>query len=128
MARGTVKICRICEKEYKYCPSCDKKLPTWHVMFESENCKTIFDILTEYNFGKLTKAEAAAKLSECNLSEKETFRQKIQDEINAIMAKPKRMARPKVEIEVVEEQPVIEEVQPIVEEAKEEPIGVVLEE
>ena len=51
------------------------------------------------------------------------------------MAKPKKMARPKVEVEIVEEalvvieeQPVIEEIQPIVEEAKEEPIGVVLTE
>lgn len=127
--------CILCKQEYKYCPSCSKddKKETWHALYDSENCKNISQTLTNYNLNKITKEEAREALSKCDLSIE--LNDHYRSEINAIMAKPKRMAKPKVEVEVVEERPVvveeqpaIESVQPIAEEAKEEPIGVVLEE
>lgn len=111
MAKGTVRTCCICGQEYKYCPTCDKKLPTWFTMFESENCKTIFYTLTNYNLGKITKEEAVEKLNECDLTHKFTFRQKIQNELDSIMAKPKhRGYRAKLSlVDEVMEAPVVEE-------------------
>lgn len=111
MAKGTPRVCCICNTEYKYCPSCDKKMPTWSTMFDTENCKNIFYILTDYNFGKLTKEETVSKLEECDLSQKSTFRRKIQDEIDSLMAKPKhRGYRAKLSlVDEVMEAPVVEE-------------------
>ena len=127
--------CILCGSEYKYCPSCkkDAKKEPWHKLYDNANCRNISKALTDYNLGKITKEDARETLSKCDLSIK--LNDHYRSEINAIMAKPKKMARPKVEVEIVEEapvvieeQPVIEAVQPIVEEAKEEPIGVVLTE
>lgn len=127
--------CILCGAEYKYCPSCkkDSKKESWYTLYDSVNCKNISKALTDYNLGKTTKEEAREALSKCDLSI--ALNDHYRSEISAIMAKPKKIARPKVEVEiieempvVVEEQPVLEEIQPIVEKAKEEPIGVVLTE
>ena len=128
--------CLVCGKEYHYCRTCPKnaKKETWYALYDSENCKNISQALTDYNFNKITKEEAKDALFKCDLSIK--LQEYYRNIFDVVMAKPKRMARPKVEIEVVEEkpivvieeQPVIEAIQPVVEEAKEELIGVVLEE
>lgn len=112
MANEVQRICNVCQNSYKYCRNCDRKLPTWYSMFDSENCKKIFDILTEYNFGKVSKSEANEILMECDLSQKENFRQKLQDEINAIMEKPKpkRGMRAKAQIFDDVAAPVLEEI------------------
>lgn len=124
--------CIVCGKEYHYCKSCpkDAKKETWYALYDNENCKNISQALTDYNFNKITKEEAKDALSKCDLSIK--LKEYYRNIFDIVMAKPKRMARPKVEVEVIdeqpvviEEQPVLEEIKLIVEEAKEEPIGVV---
>lgn len=128
--------CIVCGKEYHYCRSCpkDAKKETWYALYDNENCKNISQTLTDYDSNKITKEEAKDALSKCDLSIK--LKEYYRNIFDVVMAKPKRAARQKVEIEVVEEhpvviieeQPIVEEIQPVIEEAKEEPIGVVLAE
>lgn len=126
------RTCIVCGKEYRYCKSCTKhaKKETWHVLYDSKNCKNISQILTDYDLNRISKEEAKDALSKCDLSIK--LQEYYNNILNVVMAKPKRITRPKVEVEeqpvAVEEQSAIEKIQPIVEEAKEEPIGVVLTE
>ena len=126
--------CLLCKQEYKYCKSCksDAKKEPWNTLYCSENCKNISTALTDYNLEHITKEEAKSLLSNCDLSIE--LNEHYRNEINEIMAKPKRGLRAKVQIieEVIPEEvaPEIEEVleQIIIEEAVEEPNEVVITE
>lgn len=49
--RNNNRKCYSCNTEYYYCFSCpDTKEPAWHHMFCSEDCKDIFNALTDYNY------------------------------------------------------------------------------
>lgn len=121
------RTCILCGKEYKYCKSCrsDAKKEPWHSLFDTENCKNISKALTDYNLKKATKEETQSILSQCDLSisfKKDVYR----NEIEEIMAKPKRGFRAKLDI--IEE--VVPEPQfaPEVVEPKEDLIEVVITE
>lgn len=125
--------CLLCKQEYKYCKSCrsDAKKEPWHVLYCSENCKNISKTLTDYNLKHITKEEARELLSTCDLSIE--LSEHYRNEINEIMAKPKRGFRAKAQIieEAIPEEvaPEITEVlEQIREEATEEPIEVVIAE
>ena len=47
------RICHVCGKKYAYCSSCpkDKSLPSWHVLFCSEQCKDVDDVLAKHTNG-----------------------------------------------------------------------------
>ena len=96
--------CILCGKEYNYCPTCtkDRNKPLWHKLYDSENCKNIFNALNDYNFNLISKEEAQAKLRSCDLSI--DLNDHYRGEINAIMTEPEAaveiVAEPeKVEIE-----------------------------
>ena len=119
--------CILCGKEYVYCKSCkkDAKLATWHTLFDTENCRDISKTLTDYNFNRMAKEEAREALSKCDLTIE--LNEHYRGEIDAIMAKPKRGARAKMNIldEAMPESmaEVVKEI--IEEEAVEEPVEVV---
>lgn len=85
----TNRICKTCGKEYYYCSNCDKSLnsPQWMLMWDTENCKNIFEIVSNFDQGIYTKEEASKKLEKCNLKEKYSFNEKISALIDKIMAK-----------------------------------------
>ena len=76
--------CLTCGAKYSYCPSCNRNEPYWMTEFHAENCKNIFQICTQYNVGLLTKYQAKAELDACDLSNKETFKQCIQCDLENI--------------------------------------------
>lgn len=125
------KTCILCHKEYKYCSTCrkDAKQEIWRMLYDTENCKNISKALTDYNLGKIAKEEVRECLSQCDLTIE--LPENYRNEINSLMAKPRRASKPKVEVVeeqpvVVEEAPVVEEQPPVAEEAQEEPIEVVV--
>lgn len=107
--------CILCQKEYNYCPTCnkDRNKPLWHKLYDSENCKNIFNALNDYNFNLISKEEAQAKLKCCDLSIE--LNDHYRGEIDAIMAKPEVVVEPKkVEVEApkpkkIKYQPKLEE-------------------
>ena len=119
--------CIVCGAEYTYCRSCPKDLKKemWYALYDSENCKNISQVLTDYNFNKVTKEEAKDILSGCDLSI--NLMEYYRNTLDVVMAKPKRGMRTKVQIvdEAIVEPEVVEEIK---EEVQEEPSGVVIEE
>jgi len=66
----TNRSCFCCGTEYYYCPTCEEQrdLETWHIMFDEENCKNIFKILTDDFLKYTTKLETIALLENCDLT------------------------------------------------------------
>lgn len=97
MGRRT-RECYLCGEKYHYCPTCtqDKSKPTWMVEFHEENCKTIFQLCTDFNMKFLTKDEAKKALSKCNLSNKASFRASVQKTIATIFTEDEKPVEKKL--------------------------------
>ena len=59
-------------------------MPAWMAIYHDENCKNIMNIATEYVAGNLTKAEAKARLDDCDLTHKKDFKDSMQTILNDI--------------------------------------------
>lgn len=89
------RTCKVCGKRYYYCPSCpDDTRPSWYCMFHDENCKNIFQILTDSFLNKIPKYTAKKQLEKCNLSNISSFDPDIQEQIKDILATKKPEATP----------------------------------
>lgn len=90
------RICLTCGKEYEFCGSCpsSSNLPVWKNLFDSEDCKVIFETVSDYAQGVFSKDKAKDKLKNCNLPlETNKNIKKYLDEI---------LEEPKIEISVDE--------------------------
>ena len=80
------RICLTCGKAYEYCGSCPSSLnmPVWKNIFHTENCKTVFETVSDYAQNAITKESAKKKLSKCDVSGvfKDNIK-KLIDEINS---------------------------------------------
>lgn len=70
MVKKNNKKCILCGKTYTYCSRCEEfdHLPRWMEIYCSDNCKKIFNILTDYNAKILPAKEAAKRLKDCDIS------------------------------------------------------------
>ena len=80
------KTCLVCQKSYHYCYSCptDLQNPSWKNLFDTEQCKEIFNILSRNGQGMITDEEAKELLSKCDLTQKDTFADNIKNHIDKI--------------------------------------------
>ena len=64
------RICLTCGKPYAYCGSCQSSLnlPVWKNIFDTENCKTVFETVSDYAQNAITKEAARIRLSKCDVS------------------------------------------------------------
>ena len=64
MVKKNNKKCILCGKTYTYCSRCEEfdHLPRWMEIYCSDNCRTIFNTLIEYNAKNITAKEAAEKI------------------------------------------------------------------
>jgi len=87
MSKKNNKTCIICKKPYSYCPSChqDASKPTWYMIFDSENCKKIYDICTAYRDGEIDKAIAYERIKECDLTGLKDFAETTRKQIEEIL-------------------------------------------
>lgn len=78
------RICLTCGKPYEYCGSCPSSLnlPVWKNIFDTENCKTVFETVSDYAQNAITKESAKIRLSKCDISG--VFKNNIQKLINDI--------------------------------------------
>lgn len=92
------RICITCGTEYRYCPSCsrDAHKPSWMTLYCSDNCKTIFDAANKVGFGLMTKEEAKAIIETCDLTNLETFKEVVKNDVKKILEageKPKKASK-----------------------------------
>lgn len=80
------RVCLTCSKAYEYCGSCPSSLnlPVWKSLFDTENCKIVFETVSDYAQKVITKESAKGKLSKCDLNT--TFKEKINNLIKDIVA------------------------------------------
>lgn len=83
------RTCLACGKEYEYCGSCPttNSLPIWKNIFDTENCKIVFENVSDYAQGTITKAVAKKRLSKCDLTLR--YKKDIYNYIKDIMREEK---------------------------------------
>lgn len=66
------RICKVCGTEYKFCPNCNENLanpkPSWYKLYDSEECKTIFETAVKVSCEVITPLEAKEILKNCDLN------------------------------------------------------------
>lgn len=82
------RVCKTCGTQYYFCTNCDKTLnsPQWMLMWHSENCKNVFEIVSDYVQKRISKADAKTRIQKCDLRKYYSFTEQIRnyiDEINA---------------------------------------------
>ena len=93
-----VRTCCVCGKSYKYCPTCSHD-PTWKMLYDSEKCKEISNVVSAYNMGILSKDKATTKLNDLQIDTTAKFAEniaKVLIELSDVpVEKPKRKRRKK---------------------------------
>lgn len=81
------KTCIVCGAKYEYCTSCSKydRFPTWMNQFDSENCKNLFMVATDYNAGELTLTEAKTRVKALDVSHIDEYASGVKKTIKEIM-------------------------------------------
>lgn len=81
--------CILCPThKYEYCGKCKPQeiIQTWRYIFDSENCRDIYNILEKYVAKKITAVEAKQQLSNYSLPPLEemqpTLRKNLEDILN----------------------------------------------
>lgn len=70
----SMRKCTLCPShQYEYCTICKKDsiVESWRLLFDSENCRDIYHILSEYAFNRKTAIEAYNELQKYNIPDKE---------------------------------------------------------
>ena len=87
--------CLICGKGYHVCNTCRdiKQFRPWRTIVDTINCYNIYSTLSEYNGKIIDKAEAKEQLERCDLSEKNSFKERPKNTINEILEDPKKTVK-----------------------------------
>ena len=107
---ATNKTCIVCGGKYEYCTTCSKydRYPTWMNQFDTENCKDLFMVATDYNAGELTLGEAKDRVKKLDISNIENYSAGVKNTIQEILTAKedkvvKQQDKEKVEAPVVTE-------------------------
>lgn len=89
--------CLVCGKEYEFCRSCFEFVnhPVWRNLFDEDNCRKVFDAVSNYKQNAITKMVAKERLSECDLSRKDEWNDSIRNDVNEIMREETIVVRKK---------------------------------
>lgn len=92
------RICLTCGTAYEYCGSCrnSRNLPTWKNLFDTENCKDIFQTVSDYEQKAIDKTKAKKMLAECDLKNKKNLKENILKVVNEITVEKKEPAASRV--------------------------------
>ena len=84
------RICLCCGNAYEYCGSCRNgiNLPAWKNLFDNENCKDVFQTVSDYEQKAIDKTKAKRILASCDL--KHTFKSNIAKVVDEIVKEEKK--------------------------------------
>lgn len=83
-----VQTCLLCKQTYEYCGGCSKykHLPTFMTTFCSQNCKDIYQVMTNFEGKILTKEEAKRQLMNLDISRHDYYTKSFATSYDRIMA------------------------------------------
>lgn len=110
--------CVVCKTRYEYCPHCnhDINAPSWKAIYDSENCKKIFDACSAYVFKHINASEALSRLNECDLSKENNFAKGIKKNLADIRASVPVVVEKEVKPAEIPEENIVPETELISEE------------
>ena len=82
-----VQTCLLCKQTYEYCGGCSKykHLPTFMTTFCSQNCRDIYQVMTNFESKILTKEEAKRQLMNLDISRHDYYTKSFATSYNRIM-------------------------------------------
>ena len=104
MAKTNNKTCKVCGKDYYYCHSCGHTDPAWKQLVCSEECNTIWNTLSRNGVGFATAQETLDVLASVKMPT--TLQPNVKAHIDSLKAE----VAPKIKVQPVIEEPVVEEV------------------
>ena len=98
MGNKNNRSCIICNKSYRYCPTCgeDSDKPSWYFIFDSERCHDIYEICTQYRDKNIDVQKAYERISKLDISDSDNFPESTQVQIKEIIVNGKE---PKITID-----------------------------
>lgn len=87
MMRTNNKTCIVCGEVYTYCPNCAQfaHLPKWKNIFHNENCKKLFETVSDFKQNEITIDEAKEKIKDVDLSYIDKVKKSISEGVDIIM-------------------------------------------
>ena len=98
MPNNTINnYCLICGKGYHVCHSCRevRTFSPWRSITDTANCFKIYRVLSDYNGKYITKEQAREQLLNCDLTAKDTFKERPRNTINEILGETHKASRRK---------------------------------
>ena len=95
------RICYSCGTKYEYCPSCaiDFSKPKWMFCFCCEECKDVFEVLSNYNTAgaEVTKDDVKQVLKKHNVENFDKYNDDIQNQLKEIVNTNKKATKKTVD-------------------------------
>ena len=78
--------CLTCESKYSYCPNCMDyaSFPKWMAEFDKESCKELFNAISAYNMGKMTKADVKEVVDKYGITDFSQYKESIKNKLNEL--------------------------------------------
>ena len=82
-----IQTCLLCKQTYEYCGGCSKykHLPTFMTTFCSQNCRDIYQVMTNFEGKILTKEEAKRQLMNLDISRHDYYTKSFATSYDRIM-------------------------------------------
>jgi len=111
------RICRACLKSYRYCPNCGEyaKFPRWMNDFDTDVCHEIFNVISGYNMGIMTKENVKNIVDKYEIKDFSIFKESIANKLKELF--PVEEVKSESVVKTVDESPIEE----VVEDVKFEP-------
>lgn len=96
MGETKQRTCFCCGKAYHYCPHCDvdRNKPSWYFIFDSDNCRKVFDACQRYSTGECNAEQTRQKLDKCDLTNKSDFLPDVLGVIEKVFAETTKRLNP----------------------------------
>ena len=95
-----MRKCTLCPShKYSYCNKC--KAPSliepWRMLFDSETCRDVYHILSEFAFGRKTAIEARSELENYEVPNKEDMTSSLRKNLEDVYEQTKNYGKKKEE-------------------------------
>lgn len=87
---GKTRICISCQNSYSYCPNCGEyaKYPKWMTEFDTETCKELFNAISGYNMGIITKDAVKQVVDKYEIKDFSVYKESITNKLNELFSEP----------------------------------------